>query len=132
MATLDNGHNRTRGLAVFVGVLIAATAFAAPARADAIDDSFLSALGGAGVNVDDPQNTVALGQSICPALEKPGGTVVSAASGLTGNGMSPMMAQMFTSIAISMYCPSMVDSLADGQIPSLPQIPGIPGLPAGL
>ncbi|MEZ0362286.1 DUF732 domain-containing protein [Mycobacterium sp. pUA109] len=127
MPTLTNFHRRfPRALALSVAL---AAAVAAPAHADAIDDSFLSALDGAGVNYGgDPQGAVALGQSICPALAQPGGTVASAASGLTGSGMSPMMAQLFTSIAISMYCPSMVDSLASGQVPNLPQVPGMPAL----
>lgn len=127
------GYGRThmsRGLAVTVGLLAAVAAFAAPARADAIDDSFLSALDGAGVNYGDQGGAVALGQSICQQLAQPGGSVASAASSLTGgsNGMSPAMAQLFTSIAISMYCPSMVSSLASGQLPNLPNIGGMPGL----
>ena len=42
--------------------------------------------------------------------------------------MSPQMADMFTRIAISMYCPSMMAKIADGNY-GLPQIPGLPGLP---
>ncbi|OHU92367.1 DUF732 domain-containing protein [Mycobacterium talmoniae] len=128
MPTLTNFRRwLARTLALSVAL---AAAFAAPARADAIDDSFLSALDGAGVNYGgDPQSAVALGQSICPALVQPGATAASAASGITGNGgMSPAMAQLFTGIAISMYCPSMVDSLAEGQVPNLPQLPGMPAL----
>jgi hypothetical protein len=35
---------------------------------------------------------------------------------------------MFTGIAISMYCPSMVASIANGNMPNLPQVPGMPGI----
>ena len=98
-----------------VALVAAATPLAAPARADAIGDSFLSALNNAGVGYGDPANTVALGQSICPMLAQPGGSFASVASSMAGNnGMSPMMAGMFTSIAISMFCPAMVSSLANG------------------
>lgn len=92
-----------------------------------MDDSFLSALNGAGVNYQDPQGTAALGQTVCPMLAKPGGSFASTASSVVGNnGMSPAMAEMFTSIAISMYCPSMMGSIANGQVPNLPALPGMP------
>lgn len=116
-------------LAASVGLLAAAAAFVAPARADSIDDQFLSALDGAGINYHDPGSTAALGQSVCPMLAQPGGTLASAASSITGNnGMSPGMAELFTSLAISMYCPSMMASLAQGNVPSLPQLPGLPNI----
>jgi hypothetical protein len=138
MSALDDRRNwvsratrepmAVRMLAVCIGVITAAAALAAPAPADSVDDGFLSALNSAGVNYGDPGSTVALGQSICPVLAQPGGTIASAASSITGNGMSPAMADLFTSIAISMYCPSMMASIANGNVPSLPQLPGVPGL----
>ncbi|MGH3967265.1 MAG: DUF732 domain-containing protein [Mycobacterium sp.] len=122
------GRNRI-SLTAAVGLITAAAALAAPAQADSIDDQFLSALNGAGVGYQDPAGTAALGQSVCPMLAQPGGTLASAASGVVGNnGMSPAMAELFTSIAISMYCPSMMASLADGQVPNLPALPGLPSL----
>ncbi|MBS4728953.1 DUF732 domain-containing protein [Mycobacterium sp. SM1] len=116
-------------LAVSLGVAAAAGAAATPAQANSIDDGFLSALTGAGINYGDPGSAVALGQSICPMLAQPGGTFASAVSSITGSsGMSPAMADMFTSIAISMYCPSMMASIANGNLPSLPQLPGVPSI----
>lgn len=116
-------------LTAAVGLITTAAALAAPAQADSIDDSFLSALNGAGVNYQDPASTAALGQSICPMLSQPGGTFASAASNVVGNnGMSPAMAEMFTSIAISMYCPSMMTSIANGNMPNMPGLPGMPGI----
>jgi hypothetical protein len=116
-------------LAGCVGLLIGAATLATPAQADMIDDQFLSALDSAGVNYQDPTSTAALGQSICPMLDQPGATLASAASSVLGNnGMSPEMAQMFTTIAISTYCPSIMASLADGDMPSLPQLPSIPSI----
>ena len=91
-------------------------------------DAFLSALNNAGVNYGDPGSAVALGQSICPLLAQPGGSFAGAASNIANNGIPPNMAALFTSIAISMYCPSMVASMANGGLPALPfQIPGLPG-----
>ncbi len=122
-------RNTWISLAASVGLLMAGAALAAPAGADGIDDQFLSALNSAGVNYQDPAGTAALGQSVCPMLAQPGGSVASAASSIVGNnGMSPAMAQLFTSIAISMYCPSMMSSIADGNMPSLPQLPGMPSI----
>jgi Protein of unknown function (DUF732) len=118
-----------RALAVSIGVITATAALPAPSQADSVDDGFLSALGSAGVNYGDPGSMVALGQSICPMLAQPGGTFASAVSSITGdNGMSPAMAGLFSSIAISMYCPSMMASIANGNVPSLPQFPGVPGV----
>jgi hypothetical protein len=118
-----------RVLAVSVGIATAAATLAAPAQADPVGDAFLSALNNAGVNYNDPGNTVALGESICPMLVQPGGSFASAASSITGNtGMTPAIAGLFTSIAISMYCPSMVNSFANGDFSNLPQIPGLPGV----
>lgn len=110
-------------------LVTAAAALSAPVKANSIDDAFLGALNNAGVNYADPGSTVAMGQSICPMLAKPGGSFASAASSVVGNnGMSPAMANMFTSIAISMYCPSMMASIANGNVPNMPALPGVPAL----
>jgi hypothetical protein len=133
-------HKRTavRLAAVSVGVIAATAISSAPAHADAINDSFLSALTNAGVGYDDPNNAVQLGQSVCPMLSEPGGNFAKAASTMTGrDGLSASMAGLFTSIAISMYCPQMMTSFANGDflnsgggIPGLPfQIPGLSNLP---
>jgi hypothetical protein len=128
--------------AASVGVIAAAAVSATPAHADPLGDSFLSALNNAGVAYNNPGNAVALGQSVCPMLAQPGGTFASAASSVTGSGgMSPQMAGLFTTIAISMFCPAMVSSIANGNIPNVPggnglpipgvngfQVPGVPGL----
>ncbi|BBU24024.1 DUF732 domain-containing protein [Mycobacterium xenopi] len=120
---------RVRIALTWVGLVVAAGAVAAPVQANSVDEQFLSALNNSGVNYGDPGAAVTLGQSVCPMLAQPGGTFASAASGITGqNGMSPAMAQMFTSIAISMYCPSMMASIANGNLPNLPQLPGMPGI----
>jgi len=117
-----------RLLAGAAGILTAAAAFTAPAEASPIDDSFLSALGNAGVNYGEPGGAVAMGQAVCPMLATPGGNFAAAAARVKGNGMSPEMADMFTRIAISMYCPNMMAQVAEGKMPSLPQIPGLPGI----
>lgn len=122
-------------LAVSVGMVVAGEVWAPAAQADPGGDAFLSALNNAGVNYGDPGSAVALGQSICPLLAQPGGSFAGAASNIANNGIPPTMAALFTSIAISMYCPSMVASFANGNwlgggngAPALPfQIPGLPG-----
>jgi hypothetical protein len=125
-------------LAVSAAVITAAQISPPEAEADPVSDTFLSALNNAGVGYNDPNNAVSLGQSICPMLQQPGATFAQTASSMAGNNcISADMSGLFTSIAISMYCPQMVSSFANGDwlnnnagIPGLPfQIPGLPGLP---
>ena len=119
-----------RLLAGTAGLLTAAAALAAPAEASPVDDAFIGALSNAGVNYGDPMNAQSLGQSVCPMLAQPGGNFAAAASRIRGsNGMSPEMASMFTTIAIQMYCPSVMADVASGKMPgALQQIPGLPGM----
>lgn len=110
----------------------AAGAFAAPAEASPVDDAFISALGNAGIAYGDPLNAEALGQSVCPILSQPGGSFNKAASTVVAKqaGMSPEMAGTFTSIAISIYCPSVMADVAAGRVPgALGQIPGVGSIP---
>jgi hypothetical protein len=120
-----------RLLAAAAGLLTVAAAFAAPAEADpATDDSFIDALNHAGIDFGEPGNAMAVGQSICPMLAQPGGNFAAAAASVSNRGLSPGMAKMFTTIAIQMYCPQEVASIASGNpTGGLPQMPGMPGLP---
>jgi hypothetical protein len=126
-----------RLLAAVAGLLTAASAFAAPAGADNPDDNFIDALNHAGIDFGEPGNAMSVGQSICPMLAQPGGNFAAAASSVSGRGMSPMMARMFTTIAIQTYCPEQMANLASGNlsgvVPQIPgmagQIPGMPGMP---
>ncbi|BAV40466.1 DUF732 domain-containing protein [Mycobacterium ulcerans] len=125
-----------RLLAGAAGLLTASAALAAPAEADSVDDVFINALNAAGVNYGDAGGAEALGRSVCPVLSEPGGSFNSAASKVVagGSGMSPEMAATFTSIAISMYCPSVMANVTSGNlplqgIPGVPAIPSVPGVP---
>jgi Protein of unknown function (DUF732) len=149
MTVLPNRRNWAKGtkatkaaravgvVAVSIGVITAAgLSAAAPARADAMSDAFLSALSNAGVGYGDPNAAAQLGQSICPLLAQPGGNFAGVASSVANNGIPPGMASLFTNIAISMYCPQMMASLANGSwlnngggMPGNAGVPGIPGLP---
>lgn len=114
---------------VAVGAAALATTVAAPAQADPVDDSFLSALTDAGVPVSSPMDTVALGRSVCPMLVEPGKNVARVYSRVTDNGVSPDIAAFFTGIAISMYCPQAVSSIGNGTVLDwLPAARAIPGL----
>src|SRR5258705_5800575 len=136
---MSSQRSTFRVAAVAFGVLAAAAASIAPASADEGNDAFLNALSGAGVGFGDPNTTAALGQAICPMLAQPGGNFAQAASTVTGSGIPPGMAGLFTTIAIQMYCPTMVNQMANGDFSSignlagignfmgLPKIPGMPG-----
>src|ERR1700723_1264191 len=141
MATLENAHNliwrlNNQPLAVRLllgaGCLITAAAmFSAPVEADPHDDDFIDALSHAGIEFGEPGNAMAVGQSICPMLAQPGGNVAAVVANVSHRGMSPQMAQMFTTIAIQMYCPQEVANIANGNL-SMPQIPGMPGQIPGM
>jgi Protein of unknown function (DUF732) len=122
-----------RLLAASAGLLTAAAAFAAPADAGPMDDAFIGALRNGGVNFGDQGNAVSLGQSVCPMLSRPGGNFAAAAARVRGGGISPGMAEMFTTIAIQMYCPTMMGNIASGNIGGgMPGIPGMPGMGGGI
>jgi hypothetical protein len=94
--------------------LVAAVALAVPGFANTNDESFLTSLRNAGVGYANSADTVALGQSVCSLLDAPGGNFAKTVLTVSGNGVSPDMAGMFTSLAITMYCPSMLSSMANG------------------
>ena len=127
---IDVSARATSAMAISVGIVIAASAAPAQAHADASSDDFLSALTSSGVSVADPNMAVTMAQSICPMLAQPGGNFAAVASQMGGtNGVSPGMANLFTSIAISMYCPSMMASLANGNWLGQGAQMGLPGMP---
>jgi hypothetical protein len=127
---IDVSAKATSAMAISVGIVIAASAAPATARADAVSDTFLSTLTNSGVSVADPNMAVTMAQSVCPMLAKPGGNFAGIASQMGGtNGVSPGMANLFTSIAISMYCPSMMASLANGNWLGQGAQMGLPGMP---
>ena len=142
MATLEIAHNliwrlNNQPLAVRLllgaGCLITAAAmFSAPVEADPHDDDFIDALSHAGIESGEPGNAMAVGQSICPMLAQPGGSFAAAASGVSHRGMSPQMAQMFTTIAIQTYCPEEVANILGGNVSGLQQFPAMPGMIPGI
>jgi hypothetical protein len=107
-----------RTLALSAGLITGAMASAAPAQADPMDAAFLTALNNAGIGSTDPASAVALGQSICPMLSKPGQNTADVASTVAdATGMSFGGANMFTGIAIAMFCPAVVSSIGNGASP---------------
>jgi hypothetical protein len=110
------------------GLVTAAALFSAPVEADPHDDDFIDALSHAGIEYGEPGNAMAVGQSICPMLAQPGGSFAAAASGVAQRGMSPQMAQMFTTIAIQTYCPEEMANIVGGNVSGLQQLPGMAGM----
>jgi hypothetical protein len=113
-------------------LITAATAFSTPSEADPHDDDFIDALSHAGVEYGEPGNAMAVGQSICPMLAQPGGSFAAAASGVAHRGMSPQMAQLFTTIAIQTYCPEEMANILGGNVSGLQQLPVLPGMVPGI
>ena len=121
-----------RLLAAAAGLLTAAAAFAAPAEADPNDDNFIDALNHAGVEFGQPGNAMAVGESLCPMIAQPGGNVAAAVQRVRASGLSPGMAQMFTTIAIQTYCPEEMANILGGNVSGLQQFPGMPGMVPGI
>ena len=130
---MANNQSLAGRLLLVAGCLIAAaTAFSAPVKADQNDDTFIDALSHAGIEYGEPGNAMAVGQSICPMLAQPGGSFAGVASGVAQRGMSPQMAQMFTTIAIQTYCPEEMANILGGNVSGLQQLPGAPGVIPGI
>jgi hypothetical protein len=105
-------------LAASAGLIAGSAVLAAPAQADSTEDAFMGALSDAGVGLADPASAAALGQQVCPMLAAPGQTVADVAGKVAeAGGMSLGPATMFTGIAISMFCPTAVSSIAGGNSP---------------
>jgi hypothetical protein len=124
-----------RLLAAAAALLTVAAAFAAPAEADAnADDNFIDALNHAGIDFGQPGNAMAVGESVCPMLAQPGGSFAGAVTSIRRRGMSPAMAQMFTTIAIQSYCPDAMANLANGNVSGMPGSNMMPngGYPPGM
>ncbi len=113
-------------------LITAAAVFSAPVEADPNDDVFIDALSHAGIEYGEPGNAMAVGQSICPMIAQPGGSFAAAASGVAHQGMSPQLAQMFTTIAIQTYCPEEMANVLGGNVSGLQQLPGMPGMIPGI
>ncbi|MCT7662023.1 DUF732 domain-containing protein [Mycobacterium deserti] len=107
--------------ALSAAFLTAAAVTVAPAQADPanpVDDAFLNAVTEAGVVMGDPSSAVSLGQQVCPMLSEPGQTAADVAAKVADTGgMSLGPATMFTGIAVSMFCPTVMSSIGSGQSP---------------
>ena len=111
-------------LALSVGLLGAGTVLAAPAAADpALPDLNGDGIVGPDLNGDgvvglDPGTATELGHDVCPLLAQPGQEVADAAAKVADGIGKPLgPAPMFTGLAITLFCPGAVASLADGQLP---------------
>jgi hypothetical protein len=117
--------------AVFAAVLGAIPA----AHADSIGDAMAPALNGVGIgNNGAVSSSIAqVGQSICPMLVKPGGSLASGAAQMTGHGgLEAPMVGFLAQMAIQSQCPGWINSMANGNMPFPLPGAGGSGLPFGL
>jgi hypothetical protein len=124
-----------RPVIVTAGVCVAALASIPAAHADSVGDAMTPVLNGVGIGNNGPVSgaIAQMGQSICPMLVKPGGSLASNAAQTSGHGgLAPPMAGFLASMAIQAECPGFMTSVANGNMPF--PIPGAggPGLPLGL
>lgn len=122
-------------------VIVTAAVFAAvlgsipAAHADSAGDATAPALNGVGIGNNGPVSGVIaqMGQSICPMLVKPGGSLASGAAQMSGHGgLEAPMAGFLAQMAIQSQCPGWINSVANGNMPFPLPGAGGPGLPLGL
>lgn len=125
-----------RPLAVAAGIIAAGAALPALAHADPTNDPISAALNGTGTGTNGSftDKIAGIGQSICPSLVKPGATIASITSQLSGKtGLPPNMAGMVAGMAIQMECPGVMTSLAHGNMPfPMQALGGMPGAGLGI
>ena len=124
-----------RPVIVTAGVCVAALASIPAAHADSVGNAMAPVLNGVGIGNNRPVSgaIAQMGQSICPMLVKPGGSLASNAAQISGHGgLAPPVAGFLASMAIQAECPGFTTSVANGNMPF--PIPGGsgPGLPLGL
>lgn len=92
---------------------------AAPAQADPSSDAaFLTALSDSGVTGIDPATATEVGQQVCPMLAEPGQRMADVAGEVADSLGKPLgPATLFTGLAITIFCPGAVASLANGESP---------------
>ncbi len=119
MVTVTSARRVLRVVGVGAGVAGLTAVLAAPVHADLRGNAFLRALTNAGVAVSQPDAAMALGQSVCPMLVRPGGSfdlVIAAVA--DSYGMSRDAAGVFTVVAIATYCPAVLAPLLTNRLPA--------------
>jgi hypothetical protein len=105
------------------------------AHADSVGDPMAPVLNGVGTGNNSPVSgaIAQMGQSICPMLVKPGGSLASGAAQMTGHGgLEAPIAGFLAQMAIQSQCPGWINSVANGNMPFPLPGAGGPGLPLGL
>lgn len=122
-------------------VIVTAAVFAAvlgsipAAHADSAGDAMAPVLNGAGIGNNGPVSGAIsqIGQSICPMLVKPGGSLASGAAQMSGHGgLEAPMVGFLAQMAIQSQCPGWINSMANGNMPFPLPGAGGPGLPLGI
>jgi hypothetical protein len=124
-----------RPVVVTAAVCAAALGSIPAAHADSVGDATAPVLNGVGIgNNGAVSSTIAqMGQSICPMLVKPGGSLASSAAQISGHGgLEAPMAGFLAQMAIQSQCPGWINSVANGNMPFPLPGAGGPGLPLGL
>jgi hypothetical protein len=124
-----------RPVIVTAAVCAAALGSIPAAHADSAGNAMAPVLNGAGIGNNGPVSgaIAQMGQSICPMLVKPGGSLASGAAQMSGHGgLEAPMAGFLAQMAIQSQCPGWINSVANGNMPFPLPGAGGPGLPLGL
>jgi hypothetical protein len=108
-------------------IITAAIAGSAPAHADPVDGALTNVLSSVGIGNNGPISSyiAQLGQAICPLLVKPGSSLVSNATQMSGHGgIAPTITGAVAGMAIQAECPDAMTQLANGNFGPIMQLMG--------
>lgn len=109
-----------RPVIVTVAVFAMAMGPTPRAHADSLGDAIAPVLNSVGIGNNGPISSAIgqTGQSICPMLIQPGGSLASGAAQVSGHGgLAPPLAGFLARMAIQAECPSFMTSIANGNMP---------------
>ena len=112
MSRLCDDQNAMKLLLALAG-LAAVLGTAAPAYADAADDTFLATLRAAGIDFPDSARAITAGRWVCTAVH-PGTSLADVVRVVQGAnpGLHKEHAAQFTAIAANVYCPTMLAGMS--------------------
>jgi len=93
------------GLVLVVALLSLAEVAAPTARADGVDDAFLTAVKSHGINVASPQSAIIAGHKVCDELDEGRQKSDVANDVMSNSNLDGYRAGYFVGASIAAYCP---------------------------
>jgi Protein of unknown function (DUF732) len=106
-------------------VLLSAAALlsAPPVSADETDDAFIAALENNGININDPNTAITMGQNVCAALDNGRDESLLVLDVIHDTRLSARQAGYFLGVSVAAYCPQYKGTLDPSLRQLLPAFP---------